>query len=118
MMNYCIPDMYDLPHAGFGGYGSQADGDHCMYPGQGTQPLHHPPCVDPAWPPSQLYSCYDGDPAVFKSELYSVDLYQQQPEFFPELRADFSHLQWLQGDHKKGTETRGRPGSAAFRVSL
>lgn len=92
----------------------QGGGEHCMYPGEGpgyghceTQPLHHPPCMEQAWPASQHYSCsYAGGPAVFKSEFCSMEIplshYHHQPEYFPEIKPDFSHLQWIQGAHRKG----------------
>uniref|UniRef100_A0A8C9X5K0 Thyroid hormone receptor beta n=2 Tax=Sander lucioperca TaxID=283035 RepID=A0A8C9X5K0_SANLU len=119
-MNYCIPDMYEMPHSGLGGYSAQGGGEHCMYaagkgltgygPGYGhcePQPLHHPPCMEQAWPPSQHYSCsYAGGPPVFKSEYSSIEIplshYHHQPEYFPEIKSDFSHLQWMQGAHQKG----------------
>uniref|UniRef100_A0A671W7Z8 Thyroid hormone receptor beta n=2 Tax=Sparus aurata TaxID=8175 RepID=A0A671W7Z8_SPAAU len=113
-MNYCIPDMYEMPHTGVGGYTVQGDGEHCMYPGEGhgyghyePQPLHHPPCMEQAWQPSQHYSCsYAGVPPVFKSEFCSMEIplshFHHQPEYFPEIKPEFSHLQWMQGTHKKG----------------
>ncbi|XP_031709666.1 thyroid hormone receptor beta isoform X5 [Anarrhichthys ocellatus] len=114
-MNYCIPDMYEMPHSGMGGYTVQGGGEHCMYsgevPGYGhcePQPLHHPPCIDQqAWPPSQHYSCsYAGGSPVFKSEFCSMEIplshFHHQPEYFPEIKSDFSHLQWMQEVHKKG----------------
>ncbi|XP_038580230.1 thyroid hormone receptor beta isoform X4 [Micropterus salmoides] len=114
MMNYCIPHMYEMPHAGVGGYMVQGDGEDCKYPGEGlgyghceTQPLHHLPCMEQAWPPSQLNSClYAGGPPVFTSEFCSMEIplshFHHQPEYFPEIKPDFSHLQWMQGAHKKG----------------
>ncbi|XP_074470265.1 thyroid hormone receptor beta isoform X5 [Sebastes fasciatus] len=115
MMNYCIPDMYEMPHSGVGGYPVQGGGEHCMYPGEGPgvyghcepQPLHHPPCMEQAWPPSQHYSCsYGGGPPVFRSEFCGMDIplshYHHQPEYFPEIKPDFSHLQWMQDVHRKG----------------
>lgn len=117
MMNYCIPDMYEMPHTGVGGYTVQGDGEHCMYPGEGhgyghyePQPLHHPPCMEQAWQPSQHYSCsYAGVPPVFKSEFCSMEIplshFHHQPEYFPEIKPEFSHLQWMQGTHKKGMES-------------
>ncbi|XP_029298817.1 thyroid hormone receptor beta isoform X4 [Cottoperca gobio] len=113
-MNYCIPDMYEMPHSGAGGYPMQGGGEHCMYPGEAPgygycepQPLHHPPCMEQAWSPSQHFSCsYAGSPALFKSEFCSRDLplshFHQQPDYFPEITPDFSHLQWMQGEHRKG----------------
>ncbi|XP_075968929.1 thyroid hormone receptor beta isoform X3 [Anarhichas minor] len=114
-MNYCIPDMYEMPHSGMGGYTVQGGGEHCMYSGEGPgyghcepQPLHHPPCIDQqAWPPSQHYSCsYAGGSPVFKSEFCSMEIplshFHHQPEYFPEIKSDFSHLQWMQEVHKKG----------------
>ncbi|KAK5855481.1 hypothetical protein PBY51_005579 [Eleginops maclovinus] len=116
MMNYCIPDMYEMPHSGGGGYAVQGGGgEHCMFQGEGPgfgycepQPLHHhPPCMEQAWPPSQQFSCaYAGGPPVFKSEFCSRDVplshFHQPPDFFPEISPDFSHLQWMQGEHRKG----------------
>lgn len=113
-MNYCIPDMYEMPHVGVGGYTMQGSGEHCMYSGEGPgyghcepQPLHHPPCMEQAWLPSQHYSCsYAGVPPVFKSEFCGMEIplshCHHQPEYFPEIKPDFSHLQWMQGAHKKG----------------
>ncbi|XP_034748637.1 thyroid hormone receptor beta-like [Etheostoma cragini] len=121
MMNFCIPDMYDMPHSGLGGYSAQGGGEHCMYaagegltgygpgyrPGYGHSELHHPPCMEQAWPPSQHYSCsYAGGPPVYKSEFRSMEIslshYHHQPEYFPEIKPDISHLQWMQGAHPKG----------------
>ncbi|XP_062291594.1 thyroid hormone receptor beta isoform X4 [Scomber scombrus] len=114
MMNYCISDMYEMPHTGVGCCAVQGGGEHCMYPGEGPgygyfepQPLHHPPCMEEVWPSSQQYSCsYDGGPPVFKNEFCSMEIplshYQCQPEYFPEIKPDFSHLQWMQEAHKKG----------------
>lgn len=114
MMNYCISDMYEMPHTGVGCCAVQGGGEHCMYPGEGPgyghyepQPLHHPPCMEEVWPTSQRYSCsYAGGPPVFKSEFCSMEIplshYQYQPEYFPEIKPDFSHLQWMQDAHKKG----------------
>ncbi|KAM6974958.1 thyroid hormone receptor beta isoform 2-T2 [Tautogolabrus adspersus] len=114
MMNYCIPDMYEMPHPGVGGYPVQGGGEHCMYPGEGPgyghcepQPLHHPPCMEQTWLPSQHYSCaYSGGPPPFKSEFCSMEIplshFHHQPEYFPEVKPEFSHLQWMQGAHKKG----------------
>ncbi|KAI3358940.1 hypothetical protein L3Q82_014741 [Scortum barcoo] len=102
-----------MPHSGIGGYTVPGGGEHCMYPderpGYGhcePQPLHHPPCMEQAWPPIQHYSCSYGDPPVFKSEYCSVEIplshFHHQPEYFPEIKPDFSHLQWMQGVHRKG----------------
>ncbi|XP_026155491.1 thyroid hormone receptor beta isoform X3 [Mastacembelus armatus] len=113
MMNYCIPDVYDMPHAGVGGYTMQGGGEHCMYPGEGPgygycepQPLHHLPCMEQAWTSSQHYSCsYAAGPQVFKSEFCSMESplshFHHQPEYLSEIKPDFS-LQWMQGAHKKG----------------
>lgn len=118
MMNYCIPDMYEMPHVGVGGYTMQGSGEPCMYPGEGPgyghcepQPLHHPPCMEQAWLPSQHYSCsYAGGPPVFKNEYCSMEIplshCHHQPEYFPEIKPQFSHLQWMQGVHKKGMTSR------------
>lgn len=111
-MNYCMTDMYEMPHSGMGGYTVPGGGEHCMYAGEGPwyghcepQPLHHPPCVQQAWPPSQPpnYSCaYAGGPPVFKSEFCSMEVplshFHHQPEYFSEIKPDISH--WM---HKKGT---------------
>ena len=114
MMNFCIPDMYEVPHPGVGGYAVQNGGEHCMYPGEGSgcghyepQPLHHPPCMEQAWPPPQHYSCpYAAGPSSFKTEFSNSDVplnhFHYQPEYFPEIKPDFSHLQWMQGAHRKG----------------
>ncbi|GLD62594.1 thyroid hormone receptor beta isoform X4, partial [Lates japonicus] len=105
--------MYEMPHVGVGGYTMQGSGEPCMYPGEGPgyghcepQPLHHPPCMEQAWLPSQHYSCsYAGGPPVFKSEFCSMEIplshCHHQPEYFPEIKPQFSHLQWMQGVHKK-----------------
>lgn len=118
-MNYCMPDMYEVPHAGMGGYTVQGSGEHCMYAGEGPgyrhcepQPLHHPPCMEQtSWPPSQHYSCsYAGGPPVFKSEFCSMEIplshFHHQPEYLMEIKPDISHLQWMQGVHKRGTACR------------
>jgi len=113
-MNFCIQDMYEMPHAGVGGYAVQSGGENCMYPGEGPgyghyepQPLHHPPCMEQAWPPSQHYSCaYAAGPSSFKTEFCNMEVplshFHHQPEYFPEIKPDFSHLQWMQGAHRKG----------------
>ncbi|XP_068431332.1 thyroid hormone receptor beta isoform X1 [Clinocottus analis] len=116
-MNYCIPDMYEMPHSGMGGYAVQGGGEHCMYSGEGPgycepqplhhPPLHHPPLMDQPWPPGQHCSCsYAGGSPDFKSEYCSMEIplshFHHQPEYFPEIRPDFSHLQWMQEVHKKG----------------
>uniref|UniRef100_A0A672IBX7 Thyroid hormone receptor beta n=1 Tax=Salarias fasciatus TaxID=181472 RepID=A0A672IBX7_SALFA len=107
-MNYCIPDVYDVgghPAPGGGGGG----GEHCMYPGEGpgyghyeSQPLHHPPCVEPPWLPGQHYSCsYAAGPPAFCGVDVPLGHFHHQPDFYPEVKPDFSHLHWMQG-HKKG----------------
>uniref|UniRef100_A0A665TLN3 Thyroid hormone receptor beta n=1 Tax=Echeneis naucrates TaxID=173247 RepID=A0A665TLN3_ECHNA len=113
-MNYFLPEMYEMPHVGVGGYSVQGGGEPCMYPGEGPGyghceplPLHHPPCMEQAWLPNQHYSCsYTGGPPVFKSEFCSMEIplthCHHQPEYFPETKTDFSNLQWMQGAHKKG----------------
>lgn len=113
MMNYCVQDMYETPHVGMGGYTMQGGGEHCMYPGEygHCEPpsLHHlPPCVEQAWLPAQHYSClYAGGPPVFKSEFCGAEMplshCHHQNEYFPEIIPDFSHLQWMEGAHKKGS---------------
>lgn len=112
MMSYCLPDMYEMAHPGMGGYMVPGGGEPCMYPGEGPgycepQPLHHPPCMEQAWPASQHYCCsLAGGPASFKNELCCRDVplshFHQQPEYFPDIKSDFSHLQWIQGPHKRG----------------
>lgn len=122
-MNYCIPDVYEMPHmGGMGGYGVPGGGEHCMYAAGGEGPvyghhcepqrLHHPPCMEPAWPPppSQHYSCsYAGGPPVFKNEYCGVEIplghYHHQPDYFADIKNDISHLQWMQGAHKRGTRS-------------
>ncbi|XP_053719207.1 thyroid hormone receptor beta isoform X2 [Synchiropus splendidus] len=102
MMNYCIPDMYEIPQVS--GYMVQGGSDHCLYSGDGsgyeTQPLHHPPCMEQPWPHGQHYPCFGG--SSFKSEFCGMDIpvnrLHHPPEYFP----DFSHLQWIPGAPKKG----------------
>lgn len=116
-MNYCIPDMYEMPHTGVGSYSVQGGGEYCMYSDEGSgygncepQPLHHPPCMEQAWSPSQHYSCsYAAGPSVFKSEFCSMEVplsHFHQPEYFPEIKPEFSHLRWMQSAHRKGTTCR------------
>ncbi|KAJ4923095.1 hypothetical protein JOQ06_024694 [Pogonophryne albipinna] len=122
MMNFCIPDMYEMPHSGNGGFAVQGGGfgggEHCMFQGEGpgfgycdSQPLHHlqPPCMEQTWPPSQQFSCaFASGPPAFKNEFCNRDVplshfqHQQQPEFFPEISPDFAHLQWMQGENRRG----------------
>lgn len=117
IMNYCIPDMYEMPHTGVGSYPVEGGGEYCMYSDEGSgygscepQPLHHPPCMEQAWSPSQHYSCsYGAGPSVFKSELCSMEVplsHFHQPEYFPEIKPEFSHLRWMQSAHSKGTTCR------------
>lgn len=127
-MNYCIPDVYEMPHMGMGGYGVPGGGEHCMYAGEGPvygqcepQRLHHPPCMEPTWPPppGQHYSCsYSAGPPVFKNEYCGVEIplghFHHQPEYFPDIKSDISHLQWMQGAHKRGTLTGSRHISLRF----
>lgn len=113
-MNYYIPDMYEAPHAGVGGYAMQTGGEACLYPGEGSgyghcepQPLHHPPCLEQAWAPGQHYSCvYAEGAAGFKNEFCGMEIplshFHHQPEYYSEIKPDFSHLPWVQGVHKKG----------------
>uniref|UniRef100_A0A3Q3EFC5 Thyroid hormone receptor beta n=1 Tax=Kryptolebias marmoratus TaxID=37003 RepID=A0A3Q3EFC5_KRYMA len=113
-MNFCMPDMYEMPHAGVGGFSVQSGGEQCMYPGEGPgyghyepQRLHHLPCMEQAWPPSQHYSCsYAAGPSSLKTEFCNMEVplshFHHQPEYFPEIKPDFSHLQWMQGVHRKG----------------
>ncbi|KAG5279988.1 hypothetical protein AALO_G00083710 [Alosa alosa] len=71
-MNYCMPDMYEMPHGVAGGFpvqggrgGGGGGGEYCMHGGEGTsfgncepQRLHHhPPCMEQQWPPGPAYSC-------------------------------------------------------------
>nr|XP_040044414.1 thyroid hormone receptor beta isoform X4 [Gasterosteus aculeatus aculeatus] len=115
-MNYCIPDMYETAPSGMGGYTAPGSGETCMYSGGGPgyghpepQPLHHPPCMEQsAWPLGGHYSCSyaAAGPPAFKSEFCSMEIplshFHHQPEYFPEIKPDFSHLQWMQDAHKKG----------------
>lgn len=113
-MNFCLSDMYELPHTGAGEYGV---GGHCLYPaGEGPayghcepQPLHHPPCMEQTWGPAQHYSCLYGG-AAFKNELCNVELpvsHLPPTDCFPDIRDDFCPLQWLEGGHRKGRRGRG-----------
>lgn len=113
-MNYCVPDMYEMPHGGGSGYTMQGGSEYCMYAGEGpgfghceTQPLHHPPCMEQAWPPSQQpYICsYPGSAPVFKNEFCNMEIplsHYHQPDYVSEGKPDFSHMQWTQGPYKKG----------------
>ncbi|XP_070995881.1 thyroid hormone receptor beta-like isoform X2 [Oncorhynchus clarkii lewisi] len=116
-MNYCMPDMYEMPHGVGGGYPMQGGGEYCMYGGDGPggyghcepQPMHqiHPPCMEQAWPPSQPYACsYPGPNPVFKSEYCTMEVplshYNHQPDYYSEGKSDFSHMQWMQEVNKKG----------------
>lgn len=119
-MNYCMPDMYEMPHGMAGGYPVPGGGEYCMYGGDGSnfghcesQPLHHnPPCVEQAWQPSQPYPAvypgsYPGGNPAFKSEFCTMEVplsHYQHPDYFSEGRPDFSQMQWIQLPHKKGTE--------------
>ncbi|CAB1320756.1 unnamed protein product, partial [Coregonus sp. 'balchen'] len=113
-MNYCMPDMYEMPHGVGGGYPMQGGGEYCMYGGDGPggycepQPMHpiHPPCMEQAWPPSQPYACsYPGPNPVFKSEYCNMEVplghYHHQPDYYSEGKPDFSHMQWMQEVNKK-----------------
>lgn len=117
-MNYCMPDMYEMPHGVAGGYQVQGGGggEYCMYGGEGTsfghcepQPLHHhPPCMEQPWPPGQAYGCpYPPGPGpVFKSEYCNMEVslsHYHQPDYYGDGRTDFSQMQWMQGSHKRGT---------------
>uniref|UniRef100_A0A674NGI7 Thyroid hormone receptor beta n=1 Tax=Takifugu rubripes TaxID=31033 RepID=A0A674NGI7_TAKRU len=112
-MNYCMTDMYEVPHARVGGYTVPGGGEHCMYGSEGPgyshcepQRLHHPPCMEQALPPGQHYSCLYAAPPVYKSECCSVDIplshFPPQPEYFPETKADNFYLPWIPGGHKRG----------------
>lgn len=116
--DYCLADMYEGPHAGMGGYAAMGGGEHCMYGGEGPgynpcerlhQRLHHPPCMEQAWPPSQHYSCSYAAPPVYKSECCSMEIplshFHPQPEYFPEIKPEFSYLPWIQDGHKRGTSS-------------
>lgn len=121
-MNYCIPDMYETAPSGMGGYTAPGAGETCMYSGGGPgyghpepQPLHHPPCMEQsAWPLGGHYSCSyaAAGPPAFKSEFCSMEIplshFHHQPEYFPEIKPDFSHLQWMQDAHKKGNAVHWR----------
>lgn len=96
----------------------QGGGEYCMYPGEGPgfghcepQPLHHPPCVEQAWPHGQHYAwSHAGGPPVFKSDFCSMEVplshFHQQSDYFSDGKPKFSHLQWMQGGHKKGMSVR------------
>ncbi|XP_054619228.1 thyroid hormone receptor beta isoform X1 [Dunckerocampus dactyliophorus] len=113
-MNYCIPDMYEMSHAVVGEYTIQAGGEPCLYQSEGLgyghcepQPLHHPPCMEQSWLSSQHYTClYGGAPSAFKGDFCSMEVplnnFHLHPEYFPDIKSDLSHLQWMQGSHKKG----------------
>ncbi|XP_017577274.1 thyroid hormone receptor beta isoform X2 [Pygocentrus nattereri] len=113
-MNYCMSDMYELPHGANGGYTVPGGGEYCMYGGEGPafghcepQPLHHhPPCMEQAWPNNQPYACaYAGSNNVFKSEFCSMEVplsHYHQPDYFSDSRPDFAQMQWIQAPHKKG----------------
>lgn len=113
--------MYEVPHAGLGGYAVPGGGEHCMYAGEGPgyqpcepQRLHHPPCMEQAWPPGQHYACSYAAPPGYKSECCSVEIplshFHPQPEYFPEIKAEISYLPWIQGGNKRGTSPGSAPG--------
>lgn len=111
IMNYCISDTCEIPHVSMGS-SIQASVDPWSYPGEGPefghcepQRLHHPPCMEQPWLPSQHYMCmYDNGTSLFDSESCNIEMppshWHHQPEYFPELKADLS--QWMQGMFKKG----------------
>ncbi|KAK2864598.1 hypothetical protein Q7C36_003752 [Tachysurus vachellii] len=117
-MNYCMPDMYEMPHGMAGGYTVPGGSEYCMYGGDvsafghcESQPLHHnPSCMEQAWPPGQpltgVYSgTYPGTNPAFKSEYCTMEVplsHYQQPDYFSDDRPDFSQMQWIQVPHKKG----------------
>uniref|UniRef100_A0AAY4EWY1 Thyroid hormone receptor beta n=1 Tax=Denticeps clupeoides TaxID=299321 RepID=A0AAY4EWY1_9TELE len=113
-MNYCMPDMYEMPHGPTGGFSVQGGGEYCMYGGEGPsfgrcepQPLHHPPCMEQPWPSGQAFACAypGGGGAMFKSEYCGMEIplsHYHQPDYFSEGRPDLSQLQWMQGPQKKG----------------
>ncbi|XP_030644312.1 thyroid hormone receptor beta isoform X1 [Chanos chanos] len=112
-MNYCVSDLYEMPHSAAGGYTVPGGGEYCMYGGEGPsfahcepQSLHHPPCVDQMWPAGQPYVCgYPGNNPVFKSEFCNMGIplgLEHQPEYFSDARQDFSQMQWIHGPQKKG----------------
>lgn len=119
-MNYCVPDMYEMPHGMAGGYTVQGGGEYCMYGGDGStfghcesQPLHHnAPCMDQAWQHSQPYpavypGAYPGTNPAFKTEFCTMEVplsHYQQHDYFSDGRPDFSQMQWIEVPHKKGTE--------------
>ncbi|KAL4629677.1 thyroid hormone receptor beta isoform X2 [Arapaima gigas] len=119
-MNYCMSEMYEMPHSTgggcpvAGGYTAHGSGsEYCMYGGEGPgfghcepHPSHHATCMEQAWPASQPYACaYPSANPVFKSEFCSMEVplsHYHQPDYFSEGKADFSQMQWMQGPHKKG----------------
>ncbi|KAK1785470.1 hypothetical protein P4O66_018838 [Electrophorus voltai] len=111
-MNYCIPDVYELPHTTGGGYTVPGEGEYCVYGGGGPAFGHYEPqlshhqsvCAEQPWPPSQLYlGAYNH---TFKSELCSAEVtlshYHQGDCFSEQGRQDLSQTQWMQTAHKKG----------------
>lgn len=118
--NYRVADMYEVPHAGMGGFAVPGGGEHCMYGGEGPgynhcepQRLHHPPCMEQAWPPGQHYSCSYAGPPVYKSECCGVEIplshFHPQPEYFPEIKAELSYLPWIQEGQRRGTSPGPAP---------
>lgn len=115
-MNYCVSDMYDMPHGGVVGYPMQGGSEYCMYPGEGPgfghcepQALHHPPCMEQAWPPSQHYGFpYSRGAPVFKNEYCSMEIplgiYHNPLDYYPDGKSEYSHLQWMQGPNKRGMD--------------
>ncbi|KAK0131430.1 hypothetical protein N1851_033882 [Merluccius polli] len=110
-MNYCMSDVYEVSHGDMGGYFVSSGEEYCMYPAEAPgfghcepQALHHPPCMEQAWPHSQHYSC--SYTPVFKSEFCSMEIplsnNHHVADYFSGAKSDFSHLQWIQGDDKRG----------------
>lgn len=121
VMNYCMPDMYDIGHGVNGGYAVPSGGEYCMYDCEGPgftrcepQPLHHhPPSMEQAWSPNHPYGCpFTGvNPNMFKSEFCSMEVplsHYPQPDYYSDGRPDFSQMQWMQGPHKKGIACTGK----------
>ncbi|XP_046700369.1 thyroid hormone receptor beta isoform X3 [Silurus meridionalis] len=117
-MNYCVPDVYGMPHGMAGGYTVPGGGEYCMYAGDGStfghcepQAIHHnPTCMEQPWPAGQPYpsmypATYPGSNPAFKNEFCTTEVplsHFQQPDYFSDCRPDFSQMQWIQVQHKKG----------------
>ncbi|XP_051927120.1 thyroid hormone receptor beta isoform X10 [Hippocampus zosterae] len=113
-MNCCLPDISEMSHSMVGEYTIQGGGEHCLYASEGSgyghcepQPLHHPPCLEQVWPSSQHYNyLYSAVPSCFKTDFCNMEIplnnFHYHPEYSPEVKSDCSHVQWMQGAHKKG----------------